>query len=168
MSKHGYLKFILMIVTATLIMYAVMYLNTYAFEHIRWSETRVYMTFLMASSMAIIMLTFMWKMYENTKINIAIYVVSIAIFIFCLWLVRTQTTVGDISYMKAMIPHHSIAILTSERANIEDYRVKGLSANIAKTQRREIKEMNWLINDINKNGPAKTKNEASSRPLPKY
>ena len=67
-----------------------------------------------------------------------------------------------------MIPHHSIAILTSERANIEDKRVRELADGIIRAQRREIKEMEWLINDINQNGKATTDAEASARAVPKF
>ena len=65
-----------------------------------------------------------------------------------------------------MIPHHSIAILTSERANIEDIRVKTLANEIIEAQRREIKEMKWLLEDIENNGIAVTQAEADARPVP--
>ncbi len=87
-------------------------------------------------------------MYKNSKINIGIFAGSVVIFIFALWLVRSQTTVEDVSYMKAMIPHHSIAILTSERANISDPRVRKLADGIIEAQRREIDEMKALIKDL--------------------
>jgi hypothetical protein len=85
-----------------------------------------------------------------------------------LYLSRSQALVEDESYMKAMIPHHSIAILTSERAGIEDVRVRELADGIAATQRKEIKEMDWLVQDIEKNGPATTKAEAEERPVPDF
>ena len=55
---------------------------------------------------------------------------------------------GDDEYMKAMIPHHSIAILTSERAQISDPRVRKLADEIIEAQRREIAEMKYLIRDL--------------------
>jgi uncharacterized protein (DUF305 family) len=81
-------------------------------------------------------------------------------------LVRSQATVEDRSYMRAMMPHHSIAILTSERAGIEDLRVRELADGIIASQRREISEMEWLIDDIRENGPALTAAEAAARPVP--
>jgi HD-GYP domain-containing protein (c-di-GMP phosphodiesterase class II) len=90
------------------------------------------------------------------------------VFALALFLVRSQATVSDRSYMKAMIPHHSIAIMTSERANIEDVRVRELADEIIRAQRREIKEMNWLINDIAQNGKATSKADAEARPVPKF
>jgi uncharacterized protein (DUF305 family) len=70
------------------------------------------------------------------------------VFAGALWLVRSQASVDQVSYMKAMIPHHSIAILTSERAHISDPRVRRLADNIIETQRREIAEMKALISEL--------------------
>ena len=144
----NYPKFFAMILTSTLIMFGLMYLNTYAFDHIFFSETRSYMALIMGATMAIVMLLFMLPMYKNRKLNIGIFVSSAAIFILSLWLVRSQATVGDVSYMRAMIPHHSIAILTSERANISDPRVRDLADGIIEAQRKEIAEMKALIKDL--------------------
>jgi uncharacterized protein (DUF305 family) len=115
-----------------------MYLNTYEPGHVFWSETRAYMALIMGASMAVVMLTFMLGMYGNKAWNTGIYLVSIAAFAVALYLVRSQATVQDVSYMRAMIPHHSIAILTSERAEISDPRVSRLADEIIDAQRREI------------------------------
>ncbi len=144
--KH-YVKFAAMIVTSTVVMFIFMYLNTYSFDHIFFSETRFYMSILMGATMAVVMLGFMLHMLTNRKLNIAILVASITVFSLSLFLVRSQITVDDTSYMKAMIPHHSIAILTSERA-FEDPRVQELANEIVAAQRREIEEMKLLIEDI--------------------
>jgi uncharacterized protein (DUF305 family) len=87
-------------------------------------------------------------MYTNRRVNRAIFVGSAAVFMVALWLVRSQTTVTDVAYMKAMIPHHSIAILTSERAHITDPRVRTLADGIIESQRREIEEMKSLMKDL--------------------
>jgi hypothetical protein len=129
-------------------MFALMYLNTYALDHIFFSETRAYMALVMGSAMAIVMLVFMLQMYTNQPMNIGIFVGSALVFALSLWLVRSQVTVEDVSYMKAMIPHHSIAILTSERANISDSRVRKLADDIIEAQRREIAEMKVLITEL--------------------
>ena len=161
-GNQKYWRFGAMIATS------MMYLNTYEWSHARWSETRFYMTFIMGAAMAVIMLSFMLGMYKNTKTNIAIFAGSAVVFVLALFLVRSQTTVQDKAWMSAMIPHHSIAILTSERAEIEDVRVRELADEIIKAQRREIKEMNWLIEDIQQNGPATTEAEANARPVPEF
>lgn len=149
---NSYIRFAAMILTATVVMFGLMYLNTYQAGHVVFSETRVYMAFVMGACMAAIMLTFMLNMHKNRAINIGIYVGSGVLFALALWLVRSQATVGDVSYMRAMIPHHSIAILTSERANIRDARVRRLADEIIAAQRREIAEMKVLIEDIENNG----------------
>jgi len=157
-----------MILTSMVAMFGLMYLNTYELSHVQWSETRFYMTFIMGAAMAVIMLSFMWGMYDNTRTNLAIYLGSLVVFLIALFLVRSQTTVQDTSYMRAMIPHHSIAILTSERAEIEDVRVRELADEIILAQRREIGEMNWLIADIAENGVVTTDAEAEERPVPEF
>jgi hypothetical protein len=142
-----------MIATSTAIMYAVMYLNTFAFEHIRYSQTRVWMALLMGAVMAAVMLLFMLGMYESRRANGVILVASVVVFAVSLWLVRSQSSVYDVDYMRAMIPHHSIAIMTSNRAHIRDARVRKLADEIIESQVREIGEMNQLIADLQKNPP---------------
>ncbi|MBO6539850.1 MAG: DUF305 domain-containing protein [Rhizobiaceae bacterium] len=150
----SYVRFLAMIVTSTLVMFVLMYLNTYAWDHIFYSETRTYMALYMGAAMAVIMLSFMLGMYANRAANIAIYAVAAIVFASSLYLLRSQTTVDDASYMRAMIPHHSIAILTSERAGISDPRVRKLADEIIEAQRREIAEMKALIADLEGGPPA--------------
>jgi hypothetical protein len=167
-EQRSYLRFGAMIVTATVVMFLFMYLNTYRWDHIRWSETRAYMALLMGGTMAVIMLAFMLGMYKNWKINLSILGAALVLFGGSLWLVRSQATVDDSSYMNAMIPHHSIAILTSENDDIRDVRVRELADEILVAQRREIDEMKWLIGDIEENGVAETQQEAEARPVPDF
>lgn len=143
-----YIRFGLMILTSTVIMYFLMFLNVFEFSHVKFSQTRVYMAILMGAVMAVIMMSFMWKMYKNKKLNSIILAAAVVVFGVSLWLVRSQATVGDTAWMKAMIPHHSIAILTSERADISDPRAQELADGIIKTQKEEIAEMNRLIEDL--------------------
>jgi peptidoglycan/LPS O-acetylase OafA/YrhL len=148
MKSGSYLKFAAMIATSTLVMWFLMYLNTYQLDHAYFSETRTYMAFVMGAAMAAVMLLFMLGMYKNRRVNAAILAGSVIVFAGALWLVRSQATVEDVSWMKAMIPHHSIAILTSERADITDPRVRKLAAEIIEAQRREIDEMKALIKEL--------------------
>ncbi len=164
----SYGRFAAMIGTSTAVMFVLMYLNTFAWDHVRWSETRFYMAFLMGATMAAIMLGFMPSMYRNTKPNIGIGVGAVVVFARSLWLVRSQETVQDESWMRAMIPHHSIAILTNERAEIEDPRVCELAVGIIEARRREIDEMDWLVDDIAENGTARTVEEANAGPIPGF
>ncbi|MGZ3218550.1 MULTISPECIES: DUF305 domain-containing protein [unclassified Paracoccus (in: a-proteobacteria)] len=150
----GYGRFFAMIATSTIVMYGLMYLNTYSIDHIAFSQTRMWMAIYMGSVMAVIMLAFMLGMYSDRKKNIAIFVGAGLAFVLSLWLVRSQETVEDLAWMKAMIPHHSIAILTSERADISDPRVRDLADAIIEAQRNEIAEMKRYIADIEANGDA--------------
>jgi uncharacterized protein (DUF305 family) len=148
----SYMRFLAMIAASTVVMFGLMYLNTYALGHVRFSQTRMWMALVMGAAMAVVMLAFMWGMYKNRAANIAILVGAAAVFAGALALVRSQATVGDVAYMKAMIPHHSIAIMTSERAGITDPRVRELADEIAAAQVREIAEMKALIADLEGQG----------------
>jgi uncharacterized protein (DUF305 family) len=145
---NSYARFGLMVATSTLVMFGLMYLNTYQLDHVFFSETRAYMAVVMGATMAVIMIGFMPSMYPNRRLNTGIVGGSAVLFVLALWLVRSQATVDDVSWMKAMIPHHSIAILTSERARIADPRVRTLADGIIETQRREIDEMKLLITEL--------------------
>ena len=147
----SYGRFAAMIATSTVVMFGLMYLNTYALDHATFSQTRVWMAVLMGAVMAVVMLGFMWSMYANKTVNAAIMAVAIVVFAGSLWLVRSQETVDDVSYMSAMIPHHSIAIMTSRRAHIRDPRVRELADGIIEAQVREIAEMKELIADLEAN-----------------
>lgn len=144
----SYARFGAMIATSAVVMYGLTYLNSYAADHVFWSETRMYMALLMGSAMAVVMLGFMRGMYKSRRANLAIVGASAAVFLLSLYLVRSQALVGEVSWMKAMIPHHSIAILTSERADIQDPRVRELAASIIEAQRREIDEMKALVKEL--------------------
>jgi hypothetical protein len=165
---NNYKRFLAMITTSTIIMFGLMYLNTYSLDHVFFSETRMYMAVYMGGAMAIVMLLFMLGMYQDKKKNTAIFTGSVIIFVLGIFLVRSQIVVEDQSWMKAMIPHHSIAVLTSERATIDDVRVRELADGIIKAQRREINEMKWLIEDIKNNGKTFTEAEATARTVPKF
>lgn len=145
---NKYLKFGIMIGTSTFIMYWLMFLNVFQLDHIFYSETRIYMALIMGSIMAIVMMLFMWPMYKNKKANAGILAGAAAVFALSLWLVRSQVLIEDVKWMEAMIPHHSIAILTSERAELSDPRVQELADEIIEAQREEIAEMKRLIEDL--------------------
>jgi hypothetical protein len=168
-NRVSYLRFFAMIGTSMVIMYILMYVNSYQIlDHAWFSETRLFMTMIMGGAMMAIMLFFMLGMYKNSRANAAIFVGAAVILALSVWLVRSQITVDGVDYMEGMIPHHSIAILTSERAGIKDVRVRELADEIIEAQRLEIKEMEWLIEDIRANGEAETEAEASARPVPDF
>ena len=145
---NKYAKFGAMIGVSTAVMLGLMYLNTYQLDHVFFSQTRAWMALVMGAAMAVVMLLFMQGMYTRKGLNLAILAGSVVVFAVALWLVRSQQTVDDVSYMKAMIPHHSIAILTSTRARITDPRVRKLADGIIEAQEREIGQMKDLIRQL--------------------
>ncbi|CAN7666816.1 DUF305 domain-containing protein [Agrobacterium genomosp. 3] len=153
----SYKRFFAMITVSTVVMFGLMYLNTFSADHLFFSETRSFAALYMGASMAVIMLVFMLGMYSNRRANIAIFAVSAVVFAGSLYLLRSQVTVDDVDYMKAMIPHHSIAILTSDRAKIVDPRVRKLADGIIEAQKREIAEMKALIQEL-EGGPGAAPN----------
>lgn len=170
-GSHGagmYLRFGAMILTAMVVMYAVMFVSTYELSHIRLSESRVFMALTMGGAMGVIMLGWMMNMFQDVRINVAIVAASILLLALGTFLDRSQAIVGDNGFMNSMIPHHSMAITRAERAQIEDVRVCELAVEISEAQRREILEMEWLVADIERNGVASTPEEAAARPVPDF
>ncbi|TYP88632.1 DUF305 domain-containing protein [Blastococcus xanthinilyticus] len=163
-----YLRFAAMITTSMVVMYFTMFAGTWEWSHVRFSESRVFMAVTMGGTMGLIMLAWMLNMYKNLKGNIAIVAASLLLLGGGIALDRSQTTVQDSAWMSAMIPHHSLAITRSERAEITDVRVCQLAVEIIKAQEREIAEMEWLIQDIEENGEAATAEEAQARAVPDF
>lgn len=145
MKKDNYRNFLLMLIASFFIMYFVMFMNVAKFNHIYLSLTRFYMSLLMVSLMSPLMLISMKKMYQDKKKNRIIIVLSFLIFLLVLILLRTQTPISDEQYMKAMISHHSSAILTSENANLKDPEVQKLAQGIIEAQEKEIEQMKNIL-----------------------
>ncbi len=143
--KSNYTKFLLMLICSAISMYITMYFNTYQLDHVFFSWTRMYMTFIGIGGMSIIMFLFMQHMYKNKSKNIIIVLGSLFLMAVSTFMVRNQIPVNDVKWMKAMIPHHSIAILTSNNANLKDPEVKKLAEEIIKAQEKEIKQMKAMI-----------------------
>lgn len=153
--------FFAMIATSIVTMFVLKYSNIYEADHAFFSQTRMWMALMMGMAMIVIMLGFMWGMYKTLATKIIVMVAAIAGFFLFLFLARSQATVEDEAWMKAMIPHHSIAVLTSRRAEISDPRVRKLADAIIEAQVREIAEMKLLLEDIELNGEMGT-----GEPLP--
>lgn len=150
MQSMSYKKFVVMMVISFFIMYFVMFLNIDKLDHYHTSATRIYMALLMVAPMGIVMMLMMGKMYPNKKYNTSIIIAGIIVFGIVLAALRTQTPISDVQYMKAMIPHHSSAIMVSKHANIKDPEVKQLSEQIIKSQEEEIAQMEAILNRMGK------------------
>lgn len=163
-----YARFGAMILTAMVVMYGVMFMASWEWDHVRWSTSRLFMALAMGGTMGFVMLGWMLNMYRNTLLNLVVVVVSIVLLAGGVYLDRSQLMVGDNAFMSSMIPHHSMAITRAERFTVTDARVCKLAVEISEAQRREILEMEWLIDDINENGPAATASEAEERSVPNF
>jgi hypothetical protein len=167
-GMNPYARFAGMIATSTIVMYLLTYTNVFDIAHIHFSQERLYMAIQMGAAMAIVMLAGMWKMHPDRRVNAGIIGGAILVAVAAFFASQTQMLVSDVNYMRGMIPHHSIAILTSERAGIQDRRVRELADGIIEAQRREIAEMEWLIRDIEAHGVADTQASADARPVPSF
>ncbi|MEX0868434.1 MAG: DUF305 domain-containing protein, partial [Nitriliruptoraceae bacterium] len=163
-----YVTFGAMILTSMVVMYAVMFAGSWEWSHVRFSESRVFMALAMGGTMGLVMLAWMLNMYRKTAANLIVVGVSLVLLATGVALDRTQANVNDVDFMEGMIPHHSLAITRSERFDSADMRVCELAVAISEAQRREILEMDWLINDIRENGVAETPEEAAERPVPDF
>jgi hypothetical protein len=145
-------RFAGMIATSTVIMFFLMYQLVYSLDHATFSVNRLISSLVMACVMAVVMLGFMWSMYRGTASKVTVLVLAALLGVALLFTNRTQILIGDVSFMKAMIPHHSIAINNARKASINDPRVRELADKIIESQLREIAEMRLLIEDIGRNG----------------
>lgn len=150
MEKKNYRMLGVTLLISFALMYSIMYLNVDEFSHVYLNMTRLYMTLLMVSAMALLMLGMMRMMYQNRKINLIIAFSAVAVFVLALAGVRTQTGISDVQYMKGMIPHHSIAIMVSKKANLKDPEVIRLSQSIISAQEKEIAQMKKALERLEK------------------
>lgn len=150
MKSNSYKKFVITMIISFIIMYCVMFLNITELDYFYISTTRLYMALLMICPMAVVMMLMMGKMYPSKRVNKGIIISAIIVFIVVLADLRTQTPIGDVQYMKAMIPHHSSAILTSTNANIKDPEVRKLADGIIEAQKKEIAEMKGILKRMRK------------------
>ena len=156
--QHGmsWARFAAMIAVSTVIMFFLMYQLIYSLDHAMFSVNRLVASLVMGCVMSIVMLGFMWSMYSGTGAKIAVLAVAAIGAVTLLAVNRSQALIGDTSFMKAMIPHHSIAINNATKASIRDPRVRKLADEIIASQVREIAVMKLLITDIARHGPRGT------------
>ena len=152
MSGMGWSRFAAMIVTSTFIMFFLMYQLIYSLDHAMFSVNRLVASLVMGCVMTAVMLSFMWSMYRGKGTKIAVLGLAIALGLILLSVNRTQALIGDVTFMKSMIPHHSIAINNARKASISDPRVRELADGIIESQVREIAIMQLLLDDIAEDG----------------
>ena len=158
--KMSWGKFAAMIATSTFIMFFLMYQLVYEMDHALFSRNRLIASLVMGAVMTVVMLAFMWSMYEGKALKVGVLVGGIVAAAVLLYVNRSQALIDDTAFMKSMIPHHSIAINNARKATIRDPRVRELADEIIESQVREIAEMKLLLEDIDANG------RRGARPLP--
>jgi hypothetical protein len=145
-------RFVAMIAISTFIMFFLMYQLIYSMDHAMFSLNRLVASLVMGCVMTVVMLAFMWSMYPGGRLKVAVLVGAAAGTVILLAVNRTQVAIGDVTFMRSMIPHHSIAINNARKATITDPRVRKLADGIIESQVREIAEMKLLIEDISQEG----------------
>lgn len=148
----GWGRFAAMIITSVVIMFFLMYQLVYSFDHVYFAVNRLVASLVMGCVMTIVMLGFMWPMYKGVGTKIAVTAVAAVAGIALLAANRGQVFIDDVTFMKSMIPHHSIAINNARKASISDPRVRKLADGIIASQVKEIAEMKLLIQDIENKG----------------
>jgi uncharacterized protein (DUF305 family) len=128
-----------------MIMYALTFVGVNALDDVFHNLNRFYMAVVMVAPMTIVMLGFMHHMFGNLRLNLALYVVAALVFAGALFAIRSQAFIGDEQLVRSMIPHHSIAIKTCERADLQDHEIIELCEEIVQVQREEIAQMRAIL-----------------------
>jgi uncharacterized protein (DUF305 family) len=149
---HGqhYLQLLIMSVLSFISMYILMYAMVDRFENVYPNFNQFYMAALMTAPMVIIELLLMRSMYKNSTANMAILAVGVVALGTFWFMIRDQTAVGDVQFLKSMIPHHAGAVLMCEQAPIEDGAVRELCKSIIASQQEEIAQMKGMLARLEK------------------
>jgi uncharacterized protein (DUF305 family) len=148
MTRSHYRMLGLNLVISLIIMYFVMFTMIWTFGDFFNNVNMFYMALMMATPMGMLMLLMMGRMYPNKKLNLVLYGLLALVFILAFWAMRAQAIVGDRQFVRAMIPHHSGAILMCSRASIRDPEIRDLCFKpngIVDSQTREIAQMRAFL-----------------------
>ena len=127
------------------VMYLVMFTMIATLSHFRFNLNNVYMTLMMVAPMTIIMLVSMRSMFPSQRLNGLIIAGATAVFLLSFLGMRTQAGIGNSEFLRAMIPHHSGAIMMCEQASITDPEILALCQEITKSQKAEIAQMEAIL-----------------------
>jgi uncharacterized protein (DUF305 family) len=122
-----------------------MYAMVDRFAHVYANLNQVYMAALMTAPMVVIEVLLMQAMYKNRAANMAILVTCVVLLVASFVLIRQQTAVADVQFLRSMIPHHSGAILMCREAPIGDAEIRKLCASIIESQQSEIDQMRAML-----------------------
>jgi uncharacterized protein (DUF305 family) len=148
-SEHGptghYARLGIELAIDFVIMYLVMYTMIASVEHLRLNLNNVYMTLMMVSPMAIVMIASMRSMFPARRTNAVILAIALGVFLGSFAAMRSQAAIADKEFLRSMIPHHSGAILMCRQAKIKDPEIVALCADIVRSQTKEIAQMEELL-----------------------
>ena len=150
MMNNHYLRFLLMTVLMFIAMYVLMYAMVNAFANVYSNLNQFYMAGLMTAPMVLIEILLMRAMYRNKKLNLLIIALSVVALIGFWFLIRQQTAISDLQFLRSMIPHHSGAILMCQESAITDPEIKQLCSEIIRSQEQEIQQMKDILNRMEK------------------
>lgn len=140
-----YRNLLIVTIINTLVMYFVTYVMVDQTSHIVTNINRAYMVGLMVAPMLVLMMLFMWSMFNNKKLNYSILFIALVSFGILFSFARNQSFVGNRQFLRSMIPHHSSAILMCEEASISDPEISILCEQIIQSQKEEIAQMENIL-----------------------
>ena len=144
-EPNHYLRLAIELVIDFVIMYLVMYTMIRSLDHFYLNINNVWMTLMMVTPMALVMMVAMRSMFPSRNRNLLVVAGALVVFGVSYYGMRTQWAVGDEQFLKSMIPHHSGAILMCQEASITDPDIQSLCREIIDAQRREIAQMEALL-----------------------
>ena len=152
MQVSNYKKLGTTLAINAVIMFILTYSLIASFDHFVPNINRAYMSVIMVSAMALLMLVTMRSMYKDPKKNTMLYIGFGLVFVASFLMARTQTAVGDEQFLRSMIPHHSSAILMCEESAITDPEIVSLCEDIVAAQEREIAQMQDILARYDESG----------------
>lgn len=148
-GTHGknemYVRLLGMAVLSFMSMYVLMFAMVDVLDNVVHNVNQVYMAALMTAPMVLIELALMRGMYQDNKLNLAVAVVGILVFVASFSAIRQQAGIGDGQFLRSMIPHHAGAILMCQQSSISDPEIIELCRGINKGQQSEIDQMRAIM-----------------------
>jgi len=127
------------------IMYLVMFTMIDGTAHFYNNLNMAYMAVMMTAPMLLLEVLLMSRMYQNKRALGVLAAGSVVAFVVFFVFMRQQTAIGDVQFLRSMIPHHSGAILMCGEAGLSDPEIKKLCDQIVASQREEISQMEQIL-----------------------
>ena len=148
MIRRHYMMLAVNLILSAVVMYLAMFTMIWTFADFFNNLNTLYMALIMWAPMGVLMLITMASMYADKRLNLILYAAFALVLVLSFLAMRYQSLVGDRQFVRAMIPHHSGAILMCNRASIRDAEIRDICFKpngIVESQEREIKQMNAIL-----------------------